>query len=272
MNFSVLMSVYINDKPIDFEIALRSIINQSLVPSEIVIVQDGPIDSKINNIIDAYTDYNIKIVKITNNVGLGNALNIGLLHCNNEFVARMDSDDISVYNRFEIQLNYLVTNPHLAVIGGKMIEFIDTGTIENIIRNIPHDNDEIISFSNFRNPLNHPTVMFRKSIITKVGSYENILYFEDYFLWLKLIKNGYQIRNINTILLNYRLNINFVERRSGFKYLKSEYFFYKMVYNRNLLPLHIVILNLIIKLPFRILPKYIINLFYIKKLRSKKNV
>ena len=265
------MSVYLNDDLDKFKLSFESILNQTLEASEIIIVFDGPVKTEITNYIynKKNEGYNIICVKLMINSGLGIALNIGLNHCTNEFVARMDSDDIAIESRLYIQSEYLQQNKDIVLVGSYMYEFDEIPNTTSKIRKLPLDQKEIEFFSKFRNPFNHPTVMFRKSIILKIGSYQNMLFFEDYFLWLKIIKNGFKVRNINQPLLFFR-NKNLVKRRRGFKYLHNEIIFYKNVYNEKLIPFYFIILSLIIKIPLRILPYSITNLFYYIFLRKKR--
>jgi glycosyltransferase involved in cell wall biosynthesis len=270
MKISVLMSVYFNDELDEFKLSLESILNQTLVPSEIIIVHDGPVKPDITNYIYDKTNegYNIISVKLKVNLGLGIALNTGLNHCTNEFVARMDSDDIALESRLYIQSEYLYQHKDIVLVGCYMYEFDEIPNTTSKVRTLPLHQKEIERFSKLRNPFNHPTVMFRKSIILNLGSYKNMLFFEDYFLWLKILKNGFKTRNINEPLLFFR-NKNFVKRRRGLKYLYNELVFYKNVYNEKLLPFHYIFLSLIIKIPLRILPHAVTKLFYQKFLRKK---
>ena len=269
MKISVLMSVYLNDDLDKFKLSLESILNQTLEASEIIIVFDGPVKPEITNYIYDKTNkgYNIICVKLMLNSGLGIALNIGLNHCSNEFVARMDSDDIAIESRLYIQSEYLQQNKDIVLVGSYMYEFDEIPNTTSKIRKLPLHHKEIEKFSKLRNPFNHPTVMFRKSVILDLGSYKNMLFFEDYFLWLKILKNGFKTKNINEPLLYFR-NKNFIKRRRGLTYLYNELIFYKNVFNEKLLPLHFIILSLFIKLPLRIFPYSITKFFYQNILRK----
>ena len=269
MKISVLMSIYLNDDLDKFKLALESILKQTLVPSEIIIVFDGPVKPEIANYIydKSNEGYNIICVKLKINSGLGIALNIGLIHCTNEFVARMDSDDIALESRFYIQSEYLNQNKDIVLVGSYMYEFDEIPNITSKVRKLPLNQKEILNFSKFRNPFNHPTVMFRKSIILKVGSYKNMQLFEDYYLWLKILKNDFKTKNLNEPLLFFR-NKNFVKRRRGLTYLYNEFVFYKTVYKEKLLPLQYIFLSLFIKVPLRIFPYFITKFFYQNILRK----
>ena len=127
MNFSVLMSLYDKEKPYNLELCLQSIKNQTLKPNEVVVVIDGPLGDVLLGIVDSFqADLNIKKVKLKYNVGLGSALNIGLRECSNSIIARADTDDICLPNRFELQIPFLIKN-NLSLCGGNSIYFFDDG-------------------------------------------------------------------------------------------------------------------------------------------------
>lgn len=223
-NFSVLISVYLHEKPEYLREALNSIFNQTILPNEVILVKDGPLTSELDQVIKVFeANYSIlKIVSISQNQGLGNALNIGLSHCNYELVARMDSDDICKYNRFEEQLKIFEAYPDLAVVGSWIDEF--EGDISNIIsqRKLPETSEEICKFFKKRCPFNHPSVMFRKDLINSVGGYMPFYLFEDYYLWGRVISNKYPVYNIQQSLLYFRTSSRMIARRGGLHYAKSE--------------------------------------------------
>lgn len=194
MGFSVLMSVYYKESPIFLEEALKSVINQSLLPSEIVLVKDGPLTIDLEETINAftlvYTDL-FKVVALERNLGLGNALKIGIEYCSYEIVARMDTDDISRPNRFETQFNFLANKPHIDIIGTNIEEFDKIpGDLKRCKRN-PETHNELIKQIKLKSPFNHPTIMFRKSSLIKAGSYNGDLpLFEDYSLFLRMWLQG----------------------------------------------------------------------------------
>lgn len=223
--FSVLMSVYRNDKPEDFLEAVKSVsVKQTLPPDEIVIVVDGPVPESLEKAI-IEIEKNIPSTRILwqkENKGLGQALNIGMKACSNELVARMDADDISVPDRLEKQIAYMKSNPEVTVCGGQISEFIDSP--ENIVayRKVPLDPIDCLNYFKDRDPLNHMTVMLRKSAIMKVGNYQPWHLDEDTYLWGRLLKNGYRIANLQDILVNVRVGKEMYARRGGWKYFKSD--------------------------------------------------
>lgn len=223
--FSVLMSVYRNDKPELFLEAVKSIsVKQTLPPDEIVIVVDGPLPEPLTNVINEIEE-NIPTIRILwqkDNQGLGKTMANGVLKCSNELIARMDSDDIASSDRFEKQVNYLRENLDISIVGGQISEFIDTP--ENIVgyRRVPLSPDECRAYYRDRDPLNHVTVMFRKSDILAAGNYQHWRLDEDTFLWGRVLKSGFKIANLPDVLVNVRSGKDMYARRGGWKYFKSD--------------------------------------------------
>ena len=226
MNFSVIMSVYKNDKLEFVGVALDSmLVKQNVKPTEIVLVEDGPVSDELNALLDSYA---IKypdifnIIKLTENKGLGNALKLGVENAKYEYVARMDSDDICVPERFGKQLYYMSTHSDVDIVGGQMTEFIDYP--ENIVstREVPLDNEAIYKYMKSRCALNHVTVMFKKESIVNAGNYQDWFWNEDYFLWIRLMMSKCKFANLPDVLVNVRSGTDQYARRGGRKYYESE--------------------------------------------------
>ena len=193
-SFSVLVSVYKNDKPSYLDKALESIENQSVKPSEIVLVEDGPIPIGLTNVIVKHQDKMGKMfknIKSKKNQGLGSSLRLGTKYVSTDWIARMDSDDISVSDRFEKQLNEIIKNPKLAIVGGQVKEF--AGSESSIVgqRRVPLSYKKIKKFMKWRSPFNHPTLIINKEKLIKVGGYIPYGNLEDYYLWARMIIKGY---------------------------------------------------------------------------------
>ena len=226
--FSVLMSIYNKENPLYFSQCLESIQQQTLNPNEIVIVQDGPLSKSLVNIIKIYKNkLPIKLVKLKHNVGLANALNEGLKYCSYEYVVRVDTDDINLPNRFK--RNILFLDKGYVLVGSNIEEFSNDS--QNLFRIVPSQKQKIKKFCRYRNPFNHMTVAFKKSVIIKYGSYSDEIPFkEDYFLWIKLISSNEKICNIDEVLVRARFDIKSLHRRSGFSYALSEVLLQKKLY------------------------------------------
>lgn len=264
-NFSVLISVYDNADIDHFEQALNSIIKQELKPSQIVLIKDGPLSTQFEKFISVYSTNCIiplTIVNIEVNVGLGLALKEGIKYCNNELIVRMDADDISYPARFQKQIEFMYINPEISVLGSWVSEFNAIPGDLNRVKKVPEDHHAILSYSKYRNPLNHPSVVFRKSHVLAAGSYQSMPFFEDYFLWARMIKLGYKFHNLEESLLHFRVGNSMIGRRHGFRYLIHEFNFLISMRKMKFLSFTEFISNLIIKLPLRIIPLSLLKLIY----------
>ena len=165
MPFSVLMSVYAKEQPEYLSIALDSVFDQSLPPDEVILIEDGRLTKELYSVIEEKQRLyqNLKVIQLEENHQLGRALAKGLEYVSHDLVARMDSDDIAVRERFEIQYQYMVDHPQIAIVGGYIKEFNDEGTWDKI-RQVPLEGKEIRRYMRYRNPLNHVTVMFRNRL------------------------------------------------------------------------------------------------------------
>lgn len=225
-DFTIITSIYKNDKPEYLRVALDSmLVNQSVKPSEIVLVQDGPVSSELTNILVEYKEEYanvMNIIQLKKNGGLGNALQLGTKIAKYDLIARMDSDDICTPNRFERQLLYLEQNPECDIVGGQITEFI--GDPNNIVgrRVVPTDNESIYEYMKNRCAMNHVTVMFRKEAVMRVGNYQDWFWNEDYYLWVRMMAGGCKFGNLNDVLVNVRSGADQYARRGGRKYYESE--------------------------------------------------
>jgi glycosyltransferase involved in cell wall biosynthesis len=224
LNFSVLMSLYSKERPEFLDIALISVWDSQIVkPSEIVIVEDGPLNSELYQRIQELAERApVKVIKLDSNKGLGIALQIGLEYCNNEIVARMDSDDICDPSRFQRQINFLINNPDISFLSSNIAEFdYDHQNVSNE-RCVPSNHSEIFKFSKLRNPMNHMAIMFRKRAVLDSGGYIPFLGYEDYYLWVRMLVKGYKAHNLEESLVYARVGNNMLARRQGYKFFKQE--------------------------------------------------
>ena len=222
--FSVAISVYKNDNPVYFDRALESITDkQTIKPDEIVLVVDGPVSEEIDAVIEKYSNrYCLNAIRLETNGGLGNALRIATENCSNELIARMDSDDVSVENRFEQQLSFFREHPETDIVGGNITEFIGEET--NIVarRSVPTGNQAIRKYMKKRCAMNHVSVMFRKSSVLAAGGYQDWFWNEDYYLWIRMWLNNAVFANTGSDLVNVRVGADMYKRRGGKKYFLSE--------------------------------------------------
>lgn len=236
--FSIAMSVYHKDNATFFDQALQSITEQqTIIPSEIVLVCDGPLNSELDAVIDTYQKrYPIfNIIRLPQNKGLGNALKLAVENASYELIARMDSDDVSVADRFEQQLAFFSEHPEIDIVGGDITEFI--GEEENIVgkRIVPRTDSEIKEYMKKRAAFNHVSVMYKKTAVQAAGGYQDWFWNEDYYLWIRMQLNNAVFANTGTVLVNVRVGEEMYQRRGGKKYFKSEYGLQKLMLDKNMI-------------------------------------
>ena len=260
---SCLCSIYINTTYEEILLALKSILVQDFLPKQIIIVVDGPIKKKIqifiNHLISEYKIF--KIVYSYQNEGLGLALKKGLKFCDYDIVARFDSDDINLKDRLAKQYNYLTKNENIDILGTYVKEFnIKDNKIFSRLKIVPQTDAKIKSIINLRNPMNHPTIMFRKEAIIRSGSYISMNCFEDYYLWLRCkSKNcGFYNSDYPSVAMKRQSNI---KRRHGLKYGFYELKFMYLCLMKRLIPFH-NFLFMISRVLLRITPKFFSIIFY----------
>lgn len=272
MNFSVLMSVYKNDKLEFVKTALESIVNQTRKPNEIVLVVDGPVDTKLVQWLQNYEKQNktFQLIVLEENLGLGNALEIGLNRCSYDLVARMDADDISVENRFEKQVSEFEKDENLSIVGGQIEEFM--GTTNHIIgvRKVPLQDEEIKEYMKARCPFNHMTVMFRKKEVQKVGGYMEWHFNEDYYLWLRMYLANCHFKNLENTLVCVRVGDEMYQRRGGFAYFKSEAGIQKYMLAHNLINLPQYMFNVLLRFILQVLMPNKVRAFVFQKFARKE--
>lgn len=222
--YSVLMSLYIREKPEYLKLAIQSMIDQTLKPDEIVIVKDGKITEDLQNVLNQFTDFYpelFNIVGYEKNRGLGLALNYGLEHCRNELVARMDTDDIAKPDRCEKQVRMFMNNPDLAIVGSAVDEFY--GMPDHITgrRVVPTKHEKIYEFAKRRSAFNHPSVMYRKSRVIEFNGYSNLRRNQDVDLFGRMLFGGCQAANLEESLLWFRSDENLAKRRKSWENSKS---------------------------------------------------
>ncbi|MBR3132337.1 glycosyltransferase [Candidatus Saccharibacteria bacterium] len=219
------MSVYRNEKSGILRQSMQSIFDQTIPTNDFVLVCDGPLTKRLDDVISEMQKKfgkRLRVIRHEENRGLGYCLRTGIPECKNDLIARMDSDDISRKDRCERELEIFANNPGISVVGGLVGEF--AVTIEEIksIRRVPETNEEIIRFVKWRSPMNHPSVMFRKKDILAVGNYPEVRKCQDWYLWTSLLMNGYQLYNIQDILVYMREDKTTFKRRSGWQYFKIQ--------------------------------------------------
>jgi glycosyltransferase involved in cell wall biosynthesis len=218
-NFSVLVSIYYKETSRNLAQCLESLASQTLLADEVVVVKDGILTDSLEKTLSEWQKkLPLKIVGYKENKGLAYALNYGLAYCSNELIARMDSDDICAPDRFEKQIKLFKEYPDIDVLGGFIYEFIDD--IKNLVavRDVPLNDYDIKKYFRRRDPVNHVTVMLKKSSLLKVGNYQDWYLNEDTYLWCRMILAGCKFMNIPAVLVYVRVGKDMYNRRGGLKY------------------------------------------------------
>lgn len=272
IKFSVLIPVYYKDNHEYFSIALDSILKQSLLPNEILIIEDGKIGYELEKIIVSaeknYSDI-VRVIRLDKNIGIGHVRALGMIECKYEYVAFMDSDDISAQNRFEKQIDYIRKHPETDVLGSYITEF--DGQPENVYsrRILPLTNKEIYDFGKFRMPVNNVTLILKRQSVLDAGNYQEFNAFEDYELYTRMLKTGYHFANIPEFLVNVRAGQDMMNRRYGIKYfIKCELPCMNAMKRTKYINLAEYLRNVILKFLLRIIPNWLRNWIYKKFLRK----
>lgn len=265
IRFSVLLSVYKGEKGIFLDEALQSLLDQTCLPAEIVVVKDGPLTEELDRVIDRYTyayPELFRVVPLARNVGLGKALNEGLKRCTYDLVARMDSDDICVPDRFEKQVALFRRYPDADAVGGWIREFSVAPSEPGKVRRVEETPARIRRISKWKSPMNHVTVMFRKQRVQEAGGYLHFYLLEDYYLWARMLRNGCVFYNCPECLVRVRGGDAMSARRGGWKYAVSE-----VKFQRTLLRMHFVngwefLRNVAVRFPVRLVsPRFRLFLY-----------
>ena len=261
--YSVLMSVYGKENSVWFKTAAESMLNQTAPPDEFVLICDGPLTEELETAVEeldrSYPGM-FQILRLKENVGLGEALRQGILLCRNELVARMDSDDIACPDRCRQQLELFQKIPELAFSSGTIAEFFDERDLESSetaalrLRTLPQSHEEIVSYAKKRNPMNHMAVMLKKSAVLQAGNYQSAEGLEDYDLWSRMLQLGFRAGNLKETLVWARIGNGMEQRRGGVKYAGRMARFQTLLLKRGFLSLPQYIVNCCIRIPVSLLP------------------
>ena len=269
--YSVLMSVYHKEKPEYLKQAIASIQAQTLPTDDFVLVCDGPLNDALDAVIakkQQEMGKTLNVVRLAKNGGLGNALNEGIKHCKNELVARMDSDDIAYQDRCEKQIAVFYKHPEVSICSGIVEEFTSTPDVVDAKRVPPEAHEEIVEFAKKRNPFNHACVMYKKSTVEAVGSYQDFYLLEDYYLWLRMLMAGYQGYNIQEPLLHMRAGSDMYKRRAGWKYAKTQARLFKFMKEQDFIGEWQYIKSCVIRSGSALAPNWLRKFMFEKVLRK----
>ncbi|MFC7176996.1 glycosyltransferase [Halosegnis marinus] len=268
---SVVIPTYENDDPGDLAKALKSVLDQTVPPDEVVVVGDGPLTAELKTTVARFEEKHpkrVKLFQLPENRGKGKARQEGVKRTTNDIVAMMDADDICRRDRFELQLEYLNTNLETDVVGSYFTEFDPDSEERYAVREVPERHEEIASVARYRSPINQATVMFRKEPVMEVGNYEDVRRLEDYRLWVRLLVNGATFGNIPESLVHVRAGENMHERRGGMAYARSEIGMQYDFYRWGFIPLWLAVFNAATRVVVRTLPNRLRGAVYEHLLRA----
>ena len=271
MNYSVLMSVYDKEKPEFLSAAMQSIFNQTVKTDDYILVCDGPLTPELDSIIEKMASLHpeLHVIRLEKNCGLGTALNVGMRHCRNELVARMDSDDISRPDRCEKQLNMFLKNPELSIVSGTVEEFASSPDQVEAKRILPENQEDIVEFAKKRNPFNHPCVMYKKSAVEAVGGYQDFYLLEDYYLWVRMLQNGAIGYNLQEPLLWMRAGSEMYKRRAGWRYAQSQKALFKYMKDSGFVNQQQYLKSVVMRTASSVMPNWL-RFFLFKTMVRKK--
>ncbi|MGO2139624.1 MAG: glycosyltransferase [Leucobacter sp.] len=254
--FSLLLPVYAGDNPSYLRLAFSSSVNdQTLRPSEVVIVQDGPVPAPLVEElarIERESPVPVRIVRLAANGGLTIALNAGLDAVSSSVVARMDADDVSAPERFSKQWALLSRGYDL--VGTGMVEFESDPDTPSAQRIPPVGAERIREHARTHNPFNHPTMMYRVAALDKVGRYQPFGKMEDYWLGIRLIDAGARVENIAEPLVKYRVGAGAFARRGGWQEAKTEWALQREMLRMGFVTRGQYLRNVVIKGVYRLMP------------------
>ncbi len=271
MKYSVLQVVYKTDSYEWIIDSINSMIEQTIKPSQYIIIINGVVNKKVLNLIESYKKDNsfFEIIILKNSVLIGKALNIGVAKIKYKYCARIDSDDISIPTRCEETLEIFKKHSKVDIVGSCMEEFY--GDPQNIVsyKKVSKNHNDILKFSKYRCPFNASSVMFKTNSVKKVDSYNNLRVFEDYDLWTRMLERGMIGYNIQENLVKYRVTDDFYARRGGLRYLNEALAFKKKLFNRKYINIFQYLFVCILHIFVCLVPIKVRKMFYCNLLRRK---
>tara|TARA_B100000989_G_scaffold278203_1_gene239768 strand:+ start:16143 stop:16967 length:825 start_codon:yes stop_codon:yes gene_type:complete len=225
-SISVLMCVYEKDNDSHFIEALKSLkLNKNFIDQTIIVINGYISKIKKKEIIKNYQDLKINLIELPINLGLSRALNLGLAKVKSDWIARFDSDDICLPERFKMMKKSIEINKAEYDVIGTYIEEFNNYDQTTVLRKVPLTEKKIMERILFSNPMNHVSVIFKASLLEKYKDpdfYPLIDGFEDYALWIKLLSKKVKIKNLPIISVKVRAANEMLERRGGIRYIFGE--------------------------------------------------
>lgn len=250
---------------------MQSMFDQSLPPDDFVLVCDGPLSQELDEVIGCYSSkYSniLQVVRLAEHRGLPGALNAGLAQCRCEWVFRMDSDDIAFPERCAKQLEF-AQEYRLDVSSAYVDEFSGSTSTITGRRAVPRTHEEIARYIRWRNPFNHPCVLYKQSVVKAVGGYRDMPDFEDYDLWARLFLSGARMGNLQQPLVYMRAGENQARRRGGVRYCRNMIAFWNEMRRLGLVTGAQCIRNKVTRLVVGLLPNGLRAMLYNTALRCR---
>ena len=264
------MSVYQKEKPEFLRESMESIYDQTIPTDDFVLICDGPLTEELDGVIEEMQNKfgeRLRVIRQEENRGLGYSLNLGVKECKNELIARMDSDDISVVDRIEKQLRIL-ENSGVDVVGSCITEYDEDMKQVLGVRNVPGRDEEIKKYARRRNPVNHMSIILRKSKVIDAGNYKEMPGFEDYYLWIRMMKKDCKFYNVQDSLVKVRGGDAMVGRRGGWLYFGRMKEFEKILKKMDFISTKEYYENIAIRSFSSLAPSWMRSGLYRKVLRS----
>ena len=263
LSFSLLITVYDGINPRWLDECLASVKAQTLLPNEIVLVEDGVLQPKLIGVIEHWSA-RLALVRCQKKgpSGAGAAAQFGLQRCQSAWVARLDADDLAVEDRFASQVAYLRQHPNVDVLSGYLVEFAKARDQARRLRQVPTAHQSIARRMKLRCSINNSCVIARRSKLQEVGGYEPLATHEDYLLWMKMLRAGCQFANLPRVLIYVRMDMMTMGRRRGLHAMRQEWQFQRILLRRGYISPGRFGLNLFLRLPPRLLPRPLLAIFY----------
>ena len=257
------MTTYAGTSVDELERSVACITGQTRAPDEFLVVVDGPVPAALDAALAtaASAHPTLRVERLPRNVGSGLASARGLELATGDFVARHDSDDISLPHRLERQLE-AVEERHLDLVGSAMLEF--EGNPDHVIgvRRNPRTHAQIAARMRLNNPINNPTVVFRRRLALDAGGYADLRYMQDYDLFARMLAAGARAENLDEPLVLFNASDDMISRRAGWRMLPNEWDIQRRLRDTGTIGNLLLVRNLVVRGAFRIVPPRLLKRVY----------
>lgn len=272
--FAAMLCVYIKSNCEEVHESLYSAFNnQSLPPSQLIVVFDGPVSESVRSLVNSFSRaHDVLAINFDVCRGHGLARAAAVNACQYEWLVIVDADDVSMPHRFEVLTDLARAHPCAAVIGGGLVEFnvVNGEKVFGSTVYYPNKPQDVIRYMALRSPIAQPTAMLRVSAIKAVGNYQPWHNNEDYHLWIRLVTAGYELFNVPTPVLWFRIDADLYRRRGSFKYWLSETRLQCFSYRNGATRFHLLLFGISVRFVVQVcMPSSLRELFYKKILRNR---